>query len=79
MVINFLPRKGFGFIQGDDGQRVFVHYSDIVEKSFKLLFAGEEVEYTLDMGPKGLQARAVVRLNPPETSDTPPIIDRKTW
>jgi CspA family cold shock protein len=79
-VTNFLPRKGFGFVLGDDGVQVFIHYSDIRGKAFRTLTIGEEVEYSLVEGPKGLQAVDLVRLNPPLEEELPPLMpDNKTW
>jgi len=79
-VINFLSRKGFGFIMGEDGVQVFVHYSNIRGKSFKTLIVNEPVEYTCVQGQKGLQAVDVVRLDPPMIEDVTPIISHnRTW
>jgi len=56
----FDPKKGYGFIIGDQGQDVFVHYSSIVgEQGFKALKDGETVDYELVQGDKGFQARNV--------------------
>jgi len=56
----FDPKKGYGFIIGDQGQDVFVHYSSIVgDKGFKALKDGEMVSYELIRGDKGFQARNV--------------------
>jgi cold shock protein len=57
----FDPKKGFGFINGPDGQDVFVHYSQIAGDGFKSLRDGEDVEYVLTQGEKGYQAREVQR------------------
>ncbi len=79
-VTNFLPRKGFGFVTGEDGVQVFIHFSDIRGKAFRTLVEGEEVEYSVTKGPKGLQAVDLVRLDPPDVVDVNPIIpDSKTW
>ena len=79
-VLNFLPRKGYGFIMGDDGVKVFVHFSDIKGKEFRTLTENEPVEYYRIQGAKGEQAVEVTRLDPPEVRDLPPIIsDNKTW
>lgn len=57
----FNDAKGFGFIQHSSGKDVFVHYSVISQEGFKTLKDGEEVEYELKEGPKGLQATKVNR------------------
>jgi CspA family cold shock protein len=56
----FNDAKGFGFIEHTTGEDVFVHYSVIEWEGFKTLKDGEEVEYELKAGEKGLHA-AVVR------------------
>jgi CspA family cold shock protein len=57
----FNEKKGYGFITSDDGKDVFVHYSAIAgEKGFKTLREGDEVEFKITKGPKGLQAADVV-------------------
>lgn len=56
----FNDAKGFGFITHKDGD-VFVHYSIIQGDGFKTLKEGEEVEYSLATGEKGLQAKEVIR------------------
>lgn len=56
----FNDAKGFGFIEHSTGEDVFVHYSVIEWEGFKTLKDGEEVEYELKAGEKGLHA-AVVR------------------
>lgn len=57
----FNDAKGFGFIDHGDGQDVFVHYSVIEWDGFKTLKDGEEVEYELKEGQKGLHAAKVRR------------------
>ena len=62
----FDTKKGYGFIIGDGGKDVFVHYSSIVGDGFRSLKDGEPVDYELVQSDKGLQARNVRRLTAPE-------------
>jgi len=55
----FNEKKGYGFISGDDGTDVFVHFSSIKKDGFKTLYEGDEVEFEVSQGPKGLQATDV--------------------
>jgi CspA family cold shock protein len=57
----FDPKKGYGFIVGDQGQDVFVHYTSITGNGFRALKDGETVDYELVKGDKGFQARNVNR------------------
>lgn len=61
MVKWFDPKKGYGFIVGPEGKDVFVHFSQIKGDGFRSLKDGEQVEYELIEGDKGLQARDVHR------------------
>jgi cold shock protein len=58
----FSTRLGFGFILGQDGQDIFVHWSVIEGEGFRSLRDQEEVEYDLKQGPKGYLAERVRRL-----------------
>jgi cold shock protein len=55
----FKDDKGYGFITGEDGVDVFVHFSAIQGEGFKSLAEGQKVEYDVQQGPKGLQAANV--------------------
>lgn len=57
----FNEAKGYGFLAREDGDDVFVHFKAIKGEGFKTLKVGEEVQFELEKGPKGLQARNVVR------------------
>ena len=59
----FNDQKGFGFITGQSGEDIFVHHSVIVAEGFRSLKEGEEVEYELETGPKGLKAINVRRVS----------------
>ncbi len=58
----FNERKGFGFISRDDGEDVFVHFSEIKADGFKTLVENQEVSFEIKEGPKGLQAANVQAL-----------------
>jgi CspA family cold shock protein len=55
----FNPAKGYGFIGRDDGEDVFVHFSAITMEGYRLLKEGQKVEFSVEKGPKGLQASEV--------------------
>jgi len=58
----FNASKGYGFIARDGGEDVFVHYSAIQTDGFRTLDEGQRVEFTVESGPKGLQASDVIPL-----------------
>jgi len=60
----FDSKKGFGFIVGEEGKDVFVHFSVIEGDGFRSLKDGEAVEYEVERGAKGLLAKSVRRLAP---------------
>ncbi|MEJ6949752.1 cold-shock protein [Natronospora cellulosivora (SeqCode)] len=58
----FNDQKGFGFIERDEGDDVFVHFSAIQSEGFKTLEEGQEVEFEVVEGDRGPQAANVVTL-----------------
>ena len=52
----FDSKKGYGFITGENGKEIFVHYSGIVTDGFKSLNEGQAVEFEVVSGAKGEQA-----------------------
>jgi CspA family cold shock protein len=62
----FNNAKGFGFIEHTSGKDVFVHYSVIQDDGYRSLKDGEEVEYEITEGPKGMHASRVSRVNNPK-------------
>ena len=56
----FNDGKGYGFIAREGGDDVFVHFSAIQGNGFRSLQEGQRVEFTIQQGPKGLQAADVV-------------------
>ncbi|HWC19501.1 MAG TPA: cold-shock protein [Terriglobales bacterium] len=60
----FNNAKGYGFIGPEDGSKdIFVHYSAIQVDGYKALHEGQQVEYEIGQGPRGLQAANVKLLN----------------
>ncbi len=58
----FNNAKGFGFIEREEGEDVFVHYNAIVTDGFKSLEEGDKVQFEVEEGPKGLQAAKVSKV-----------------
>ncbi len=56
----FNSKKGFGFIEQETGDDVFVHYSTIEMSGFKTLSEGERVQFEVEENDKGLSARKVM-------------------
>jgi cold shock protein len=56
----FNATKGFGFIGREEGEDVFVHFSTINMEGYKRLEPDQKVEFSIEQGPKGLQAANVV-------------------
>ena len=59
----FNATKGFGFIGRENGEDVFVHFSAIQMDGYRTLEEGQRVEFSIEQGPKGLQAANVVVLS----------------
>jgi CspA family cold shock protein len=55
----FNGAKGYGFLAREGGEDVFVHFSAIEGDGFRNLAEGQKVEFTIEKGPKGLQAANV--------------------
>ena len=58
------PNKGFGFIEQDFGDDLFVHQSEIRQSGFRYLILGDRVEYAVGTGKKGPVALKVIRTRP---------------
>lgn len=58
----FSNEKGYGFISQDSGSDLFVHHKDIQSEGYKSLDEGQDVEFEIVEGPKGLQAKNVVKV-----------------
>ncbi len=56
----FNSGKGYGFIEREGGEDVFVHFSAIQSEGFRTLEEGQRVEFSVEQGPKGLQAANVI-------------------
>ncbi len=60
----FNENKGYGFIEYEEGPDVFVHYTSIEGDGFRTLSEGQDVEFEIKEGEKGLQAVHVMKLEP---------------
>jgi cold shock protein len=58
----FNAAKGYGFLGRDNGDDVFVHFSSISIDGYRRLEKGQQVEFSVEEGPKGLQAASVILL-----------------
>ena len=58
----FSNQKGYGFITPEEGNDVFVHHAEIQGEGYKSLEEGQKVEFEVAQGPKGEQAKNVVKL-----------------
>ena len=58
----FSNQKGYGFITPESGDDVFVHHAEIQSEGYKTLDEGQKVEFEIAEGPKGNQAKNVVKL-----------------
>lgn len=55
----FNDQKGYGFIKRDDGEDLFVHFSNIAGSGYRKLVEGQAVEFEVTQGRKGLEATNV--------------------
>ena len=60
----FNERKGFGFIEKNEGGDIFVHWSAIQKEGYKTLAPGDQVEFDVYEGRKGLEAQNVIHADP---------------
>jgi CspA family cold shock protein len=58
----FNSSKGYGFISREEGKDVFVHFKAIEGEGYKTLDEGDQVQFEVEQGPKGLQATKVSKI-----------------
>jgi CspA family cold shock protein len=58
----FNGSKGYGFITREEGDDVFVHFNAILGEGYKSLDEGDQVQFEIEQGPKGLQATKVSKV-----------------
>lgn len=56
----FNGEKGYGFLAQENGPDVFVHFTAIQSTGYRTLTEGQQVEFSIEQGPKGLQASNVI-------------------
>jgi CspA family cold shock protein len=56
----FNATKGYGFIGREEGEDVFVHFSAVEMEGYRRLKEGQKVEFSIEQGPKGIQAANVI-------------------
>ena len=59
----FYDAKGYGFIVREHGADVFVHHADVIAEGFRALSEGDRVSFEVVEGPRGLQAKNVVKIS----------------
>ncbi|MBU0690743.1 cold shock domain-containing protein [bacterium] len=59
----FSSKKGYGFIETESGEEIFVHYSSIQGKGYRVLETGDKVHFEKMPGPKGMQAYHVEHID----------------
>ena len=69
----FDDAKGYGFIEREDGEDVFVHFSSIAGQGFRSLAEGTTVEFEVEQDTKGPRAKNVVVGDGPPVSDSAPM------
>jgi CspA family cold shock protein len=63
IVKSYSDAKGYGFIARERGPDVFVHHASIIAEGFRTLAEGDRVEFEVVEGPRGLQAKNVVKIS----------------